>query len=117
MFSLTVVIFIIWFVSLTGFLFIVYRKWPQLKAVQKSAGGKRVSISLGRLKNALPSLEGFSPEKILHKTILRLHILTLKSSNKTGGWLERIRAKSQQGKKQLEIGDKYWEELKKTAKK
>lgn len=60
----------------------------------------------------LNPFKSFSFEIFLQKILSKIRILTLKTENKTAGWLKILREKSQQ-KKEKE-NDSYWEEIKKT---
>jgi hypothetical protein len=48
----------------------------------------------------------------LEKSLLRFKILALKTENKIGFWLERLRQKNQLNKRE----DHYWEELERAKK-
>lgn len=114
---LIIVILVFWLASIVGLVIIIYKKWPQLKVVEERVGAKKTTTGFWLFKRESISFRNLFPDNLLHKIILRLHILALKSSNKTHGWLERIRAKSQLTKGAQKEVDNYWKELKKSAKK
>jgi hypothetical protein len=66
-----------------------------------------------RIKN-IPGLKSFSFEIFLQKLLSRIRVLTLKTDNKTSGWLQKLREKSQKEKSQED--DNYWKEIKKSTK-
>ena len=110
------VLLIFFLTSLAGIVFIVLKKiliLGNLPAVSLP----RESLSL-RLKNKiknLPGAETINYEIYLQKILSRVRILTLKTEQKTGHWLETLRQRSRQKKNGRP--DDYWEELKTTKKK
>ena len=100
--------------SFAGIAVILYRKMPVLvKLPETSVSVINWSFVL-RIKNGLkniPGLKGFSYELYLQKILSKFRVLTLKTENKTGSWLEHLRQRSNE--KNHSENDSYWEELKK----
>ncbi len=70
-----------------------------------------------KIKNGvktLPGVRGFDYELYLQKILSKIRVLTLKTENKTGGWLEKLRQRTIQ--KNNHNNDNYWSELKKAKK-
>jgi hypothetical protein len=63
----------------------------------------------------LSPFKSFSYEVFLQKILSKIRIISLKSENKTGSWLQKMREKSQKNK--FQENDNYWEEVKKSTKK
>lgn len=102
---------IFWILSLAWIIFIIFKKWPYL---QENSATLSQDIFNRRLRiiSARNILYNF-----LNKTILRLHLFTLKFSNKTGSWLEKIRINRYKNEKKSEMLDsnldnEYWRKLK-----
>lgn len=99
--------------SLIGLGVILFRKVPALVKLPVSAGDPQealVSKIKERVKN-IPVLKDISYELYLQKILSKFRVLSMKTENKTGGWLEKLRQR-----KNHENGtnhDKYWQELKK----
>jgi hypothetical protein len=97
--------------SLAGIIFIVFRKIPVLLNLpEETSGGDPLAVKLKRQVTNFPKTEIFDYEVPLQKVLSRVRILTLKTEQKTGNWLEKLRQKSNQKKSEK---DNYWEELKK----
>ncbi len=96
-------------VSLSGISVILLKKIPALVQLPDSASPEGSAGSL--LKNGLKKIPGsqrFDYELYLQKMLSRVRVLTLKTENKTGNWLERLRQR-----RNGNSNDGYWEELKK----
>lgn len=109
---------IILFGSLLGMGAIISRKIPVLIELPEVPARVNWKDTLSKLKEKIKILnpfKSFSYEIFLQKLLSRVRILSLKSENKIGGWLQKLREKSQK-KKNLE-NDNYWQELKKSTKK
>lgn len=104
---------IILVLSLIGLGVILMRKIPSLVKLPEPAGDlqKVVILRIKEKARALPYIRGFSYEIYLQRILSRIRVLTLKTDNKTSGWLEGLRRK--QNKNNGSNNDKYWEELKK----
>ncbi len=108
---------IILFGSLLGMGVIILRKIPvlvELPEVIKKPSGEPFWPKLKRKIKNTPGLKSFSYEIFLQKLLSRIRILSLKSENKTGSWLQRLREKSKKNK--FQENDNYWEEIKKSTK-
>ena len=105
---------VLFLIGLSGMIIILRRKVPLL--MELSPRGERVEVRelvLKAVKRVAGSerVKAFSPEKTLHKALSKTRILALKTENKTGSWLEQMRARSQEKKENL--SDDYWKQLKK----
>lgn len=99
--------------SLAGMAVILLRKIPVLTKLPETSGGVRNFLAAG-IKGGLkkmPLLRGFSYELYLQKLLSRVRVLTMKTENKTGHWLESLRQRN--NKKNHTQNDNYWDELKK----
>ena len=104
---------IVLFLSLAGMAVILLRKMPVLGKLPErdfAFGNSLVCGLRGGLKK-MPVIKGFSYELYLQKVLSKIRVLTLKTENKTGSWLERLRQKNYQ--KNQTNHDSYWEALKK----
>ena len=99
--------------SFIGIVVILLRKIPVLVKLPEVPREIPEPIGLkikNRIKN-LPGARSFNYELYLQKVLSKIRILTLKTENKTGSWLEKLRQKTNQ--KNSQKNDHYWEELKK----
>lgn len=99
--------------SLIGTGVILYRKLPVLAKLPETPLKLKGPFVL-KIKNGvknLPGAEKFDYELYLQKVLSRIHILNLKTENKTRTWLEKLRQRN--NRKNNHNNDKYWEELKK----
>jgi len=94
---------------------IVLRKIPILKGMPEVVSEKSLGAELGEKIKGAPGIKNISFEMMLHKTLSKVRILTLKTDSKTSTWLQQLREKSQ--KKKLGENENYWKEVKKTSKK
>ena len=104
---------IVLFLSLAGMAVILLRKMPVLGKLPErdfAFGNSLVCGLRGGLKK-MPVIKGFSYELYLQKVLSKIRVLTLKTENKTGSWLERLRQKN--CKKNHTNNDGYWDTLKK----
>ena len=103
--------------SVVGMGVIVWRKMPVLVELPEvlPEKGEPVSSKLKRKIKEFNPFKKFSYEIFLQKLLSKIRILSLKSENKTGSWLQRLRERSK--KKKFEENDNYWEKLKKSTKK
>ena len=108
---------IILFASLSGMGVIVFRKIPVLVGLPEiPAAGINWDGIFRKLKEKIKILnpfKSFSHEFFLQKILSKIRILSLKSENKTGNWLQKLREKSQKNK--FQENDNYWEEIKKST--
>ena len=105
---------ILLFIGLFGMTVILRRKISLL--LEFSPRGERIHVRALMAKAAekvagSERIKALSPEKTLHKALSKTRILALKTENKTGSWLEQIRARSREKKENL--SDDYWKQLKK----
>ena len=99
---LSLVFLIIFIISLGVLSFFVYKKWPQLKAVNVAADNRPlVEKAKDKIKNLKPS-EGFSSEVFLKKFFVKVKILLLKGEKKVDKYLHRV-SHSQK------FEDDYWQ--------
>ena len=99
--------------SLLGMSVILFKKIPILAGLPEISPETREPIVL-KIKDAiknLPGIRNFSYTILLQKILSKIRILTLKTENQTGNWLEKLRRKSNQ--KNNFSNEEYWEELKK----
>jgi hypothetical protein len=111
---ITLILIAILFGSLIGIIVILYRRIPDLVKLSEDPLNWRVGF-LPKIKKEvrkLPGAKTLDYELYLQKMLSRVRVLTLKTENKTGNWLERLRQKSNQ--KSNQKSDTYWEELRKT---
>ena len=104
---------VILFLSLAGMAVILLRKMTVLGKLPErdfAFGNSLVCGLRGGLKK-MPVIKGFSYELYLQKVLSKIRVLTLKTENKTGSWLERLRQKN--CKKNHTNNDGYWDTLKK----
>jgi len=103
--------------SIIGIGVIVFRKIPaltNLPEVSHADSFKPLVKGLYKEVKNMPGLRSFSSEAFLQKTLSKIRVLSLKTENKTSGWLQKLREKSR--KEKIEENDNYWQELKKTTK-
>jgi|SRR3989344_6788683 len=110
---LEIIIITILIISISGLGVILFRKMPDLAMLPETEGDyRKVLVSkIKEITKRIPVLKDFSYELYLQKILSKFRVLSMKTENKTGGWLERLRQK-----KNHENGnshDKYWQELKK----
>ncbi|KKU85364.1 MAG: hypothetical protein A2667_00610 [Candidatus Wildermuthbacteria bacterium RIFCSPHIGHO2_01_FULL_47_27] len=123
MFPDIIIALIIWFVSLFGIAAFVYKKRAVLRLLpERQSGGAKKEAQASKNWRALflsPRIfSAFSPERILHKALLRAHVTILKAENKTASLLDRMRRKSE-SKINSSLPERrahYWESLKKRPK-
>ena len=110
--SFEIIALIIFFSSLIGMAVIIWRKLPVLVELPEAAEEQKENLFL-RLKNKvadIPFVKNFSFELFLQKILSRIRVLTMRTENKTAGWLQKLREKSQKEKNFQ--NDNYWQELK-----
>lgn len=98
-------------IGLIGMGVIIVRKIPVLAELSAQEIGPS---SLRNLKKKIRdgrTFKSFSKEILLQKMLSKIRILTLKTENKTGTWLEKLRQKS--GKKKSNFSDDYWKKIRK----
>ena len=103
--------------SLLGMGVIILRKIPILVTLPEVVPKKKKESLISRLKKEIKKINpfrNFSYEIFLQKILSKIKILSLKSENKTSGWLQKLREKSQ--RKKSKGNDNYWEEIKKSTK-
>ena len=101
--------------SLLGILGIVFPKLSQLRKFPQEAWGLRDVFSGAKEKVAQSEkLEPLNPEKLLHKLLMRMRILALKTDNKTSTWLENLRKRSDD--REGRFKDAYWTQLRRGKK-
>ena len=107
------ILIIILFGSFFGMGVILYRKMPALANLSESPDDlPQISEIIQKSKDEVKKIPGVGKldhELFLQKILSKIRILTLKTENQTGVWLERLRKKRNSHDK-----DDYWQELKKT---
>jgi len=90
---------------------VIVRKNLSLFFVQKEGEKNNFIIKIKeKIKNEL-GLKNICYEDYLQKILAKIHLLNLKTENKTRNWLESLRKKANEKKHFPK--DNYWEELKK----
>jgi hypothetical protein len=108
---LEIILAILSILSLLGFFFLILRKIPALSSLpENNQPEESITVKIKRQMNHLPGSEALDYEVHLQKVLSKVRVLTLKTEQKTGTWLEKLRQKSNQKKNGQ---DNYWEELKK----
>jgi len=98
-------------ISLLGIALIILRKAPVL--AELSLVRDRNKGILNKAVNIIKKSEvvkGFTPDVLLHKTLSKVRVLTLKTECKTADWLKDLRQKSIEKKKSF--SDDYWKKIK-----
>ena len=119
MFTLGIIVKIIFGASLIGMLVIFYMKAPLLANLpktspvfetKKKAFTNFLEITKEKIKS-LPFLKDFSFEILLQKILSKVKIFTLRIENRISGWLESLRTKAKKNSANNAKDDKYWEKL------
>ncbi|MFH1575333.1 MAG: hypothetical protein ABIB55_00065 [Candidatus Nealsonbacteria bacterium] len=104
---------IVLFLSLTGMAVILWRKIPvlcELRERDLDFYNSFVDGVRGGMER-IPGIKSFSYELYLQKLLSKIRVLTMKTENKTGSWLEKLRQRS--CRKNRTSNDDYWDTLKK----
>ena len=101
-------------IGFLGMTIILVKKIPvlsKLSAEQAAAPGALKNFKKRVRENG--TFKKFSGERILHKVLSKIRILTLKTENKTAGWLNRLRRRSLEKsiEKKKNFSDDYWKKL------
>ena len=100
------------FIGLMGMAVIIFRKIPVLAKLSpeeiKEAGALR---KITRKIKDNGTFKSFSGELVLQKVLSKIRIITLKTDNKTGIWLAKLRQRTL--KKKNKFLDDYWQKVKK----
>ena len=107
---LEIILAIVAFVGLLGTAVMVLRKVPAMVSLPEKAAGDPLMAKIRSQVRHLPGSEAFDYEVHLQKILSHVRVLTLKTEQKTGTWLERLRKKNSQKRNNR---DDYWDELKK----
>ncbi|MDP3093284.1 MAG: hypothetical protein Q8N16_00805 [bacterium] len=115
MLILSILAKIVLFGSLIGMLVIFFKKAPVLADLPKTTSvfetkKRTLAVLLEKLKN-LPFLKNFSLEMTLQKILSKFRVFTLKIENRTGHWLEALRARAKKNSSEEKKDDNYWEKL------
>lgn len=107
---------IIFLISLIGMGVIIIRKIPilaelPLEEIEKPSTLEKIKK---KIKNN-GTLKSFSGEILLQKLLSKIRIITLKTENKTGVWLTKLRKRSLE--KKNKFSDDFWKKIKKENKK
>lgn len=98
------------FIGLIGMGVILIRKAPVLaKLSPVEIAGPGISQRLKEKVKTNGFLRTFSGEILLQKILSKIRVLTLKTENKTGNWLGKLRQRSL--KKKKKFSDDYWKKL------
>jgi len=109
-----IVSLIIFAVSFTALAVIVFRKIPSLVQLPETVPSQIDWQGFFSRVKTPKIFKDFSFEILLQRILSKVRILTLKTDNKTSGWLQRLREKSQ--KKKFAEDDDYWEKVRKSTK-
>jgi len=107
----TLVATIILFSGLIGMGTILYRKIPVLVQLSETPIFPNFKSKIQKIKEKIKNFKPFkvsSFEILLQKILSKTRILTLRIESKTGGWLQKMREKSQKKKE----NDGYWQKIK-----
>lgn len=105
---LEIILSFVLFASFIGIGTIFFRKIPLLVKLPEVESVRESLVSKVRKGVAkLPGAKKFDYELYLQKMLSKVRVLTLKTENKTGNWLERLR------QRRNGHNNEYWEELKK----
>jgi len=107
---LGLIFLIIFTLSFSGMLFVIIRKWPELKAVSILGNADTderpfTERAKEKIKNLKP-IKDFSSEKLLKKFFIRLKILLSKGEKRVDKYLHKV-SHSQK------FEDDYWTEVRK----
>ncbi|MEK7510219.1 MAG: hypothetical protein AAB567_01525 [Patescibacteria group bacterium] len=103
--------------SLVGILVILYRKVPVLLQLPPDGAGLKIQDFVPGMIRKIAKSERWKKialEKVLQKILSKARVLALKTENRTGEWLEKLRQRSQERK--TRFTESYWEQFKKKAK-
>jgi hypothetical protein len=106
---LTLASLIILALSFLGMLFIIIRKWSELKILSIAEADYVSKPFSTRAKEKIRNLNpanGFSSEKFLKKFFIKLKILLLKGERKIDQYLHRVSHSEK-------FGEDYWDKVKK----
>lgn len=102
-------------ISIFGMAVILWRKIPALCKLSEQdldfSFGNSLADGIKNGMKKIPGIENFSYDLYLQKVLSKIRVLTMKTENKTGNWLERLRQKN--NKKNHTSNDNYWDTLKK----
>ncbi|MBM3257706.1 MAG: hypothetical protein FJZ05_00615 [Candidatus Nealsonbacteria bacterium] len=105
----SIIVFVIFILSLIVLAVIVFRKIPLLLEMPETIPSRlNWKELLVKIKDSLP-LGNFSFEIFLQKILSRVRVLTLKTDHKTSNWLQKLRERGQ--KKKFDEEDNYWREI------
>jgi hypothetical protein len=106
-----VILSILLFIGLAGTVLVIMRKVSVLSELPDDyVPGDPLVVRLKRQVGNLPGSEALDYEVHLQKVLSKVRVLTMRTEQKTGSWLEKLRQKSNRKKSRK---DNYWEELKK----
>lgn len=97
--------------SVFGMIVIVIRKLPVLSGLSPQT--VKEPGTLEKIKKKIKNngtFKSFSGEILLQKALSKIRIITLKTENKTGDWLAKLRQKSIEKKNRF--SEDYWQKLK-----
>ena len=99
--------------SFLGISVILFRKIPALVSLPETSQGTGQPLvkKIRETVKNIPGLKSVPYELYLQKILSKVRVLTMKTENKTGNWLEKLRKRANQ--KNHFDSDDYWEELRK----
>lgn len=103
-------------ISFLGIIWILFRKIPVLLSLPVAPAKESFFFKRFQKIKKINPFKNFSYEIFLQKILSKIRILSLRAENKTSGWLQKLRQKSQNKKEKENNNDNYWEELKKVTK-
>jgi hypothetical protein len=104
---LEIIFVIVFVIGIIGMALIIWKKVPALMELVPQEEGPSI---FNKIKNKFKIK--FSPKDIfLHKLLLKIRILILKTDNKTSEWVKVLREKTVKNKEKF--SEDYWQKLKK----
>ena len=107
------ILLLVLFSSFLGMTIIIVRKIPVLAQLPEVPTKFDFKIKIQKIAEKIKNFKYLkipSFEILLQKILSKIRILTLKIENKTDGWLQKLREKTQKKKE----NDKYWKKLTKS---
>jgi hypothetical protein len=101
--------------SLAGLVVVLWKKLPALAKLPEPEINfqELVAQELKEGIKKIPVVKKFSYELYLQKLLSKVRVLTMKTENKTGNWLEILRKRTNKNNSVDEGKNQYWDELKK----
>lgn len=107
---LQIIVTIIFIVGLTGMAVILCRKIPVLTELEIVNTTTQGAGLFTRARKKINPLRKVPSEDFLKKSLWKVKILSLKTENKTSGWLEKLQKNSKERSNNLQ-DENYWKKL------